>query len=105
MKDRTVIDCRALFDHVIVQPDGLRPVHWWLRLHSIDPKAVPIDSDLLIEDSAYGPVIRYTAYLRNADGRCYVDPGNPDRAAQEQRTALLRALPDPAWPTTPDGDA
>lgn len=107
MMQSIVIDCEALWEHVIVQLDGngMRSVHRWLRLHNIDPQDVPIDSDLVVEDSAFGLVIRYSALLRNADGYRYVDPEDPDRAAREQRAALLRALPDSAWPTAPGGDA
>jgi hypothetical protein len=102
---RIVIDGEALWAHAIARPDGMRSVYQWLRLHSIDPQDVPIDSDLVMEDSAFGPVIRYSTLLRNADGRRYVDPEDPDRAARAQRTAPLRALPDQAWPATRGGDA
>ncbi|MGW0582405.1 hypothetical protein ACWD25_42230 [Streptomyces sp. NPDC002920] len=99
-----VIDCHELWDKVAGQPDGLRAVQRWMRLNSIEPNDVPLDSEMVIEDSAYGMVIRYTAYLRNADGNLYVDPDAPDFAASRDRTALLKAAPKPQWLTGTGGE-
>lgn len=96
---RHVIDCHELLDRVIGQPDGLRSVQRWLRLNGIEPRDVPLDSEMVIEDSAYGRVIRYTAYLHDDQGRKYVDPEDPDFAASEDRTAVLRVAPKPQWLT------
>ncbi|MFI5973571.1 hypothetical protein [Streptomyces sp. NPDC051452] len=102
--ERLVIDCHELLDRVIGQPDGLRSVQRWLRLHGIDPIDVPVDSEMVIEPTAFGPVIRYTAYLRNDQGHRYVDPEAPEFAASEDRTALLRIAPEPQWLSTQEGD-
>ncbi|WP_432169101.1 hypothetical protein [Streptomyces sp. 1222.5] len=98
---RLVIDCRDVLDRAMLgMPGGLRPVLRWLRLHGIDPADVPVDSEVVIEPTAFGPVIRYTAYLRNDEGFKYADPEDPDFAASEDRTALLCIEPDPEWLST-----
>ena len=103
MNQRLVIDCHELWHKVVDQPGGLRAVHMWMRLHGIDPEDVPLDSEMVIEDTAYGLVIRYTAHLRNESGNKYVDPEAPEFAASEDRTAVLRAAPEPQWLTTTGG--
>ncbi|MGW1001757.1 hypothetical protein [Streptomyces sp. NPDC002520] len=97
MSERLVIDCHELWETVVGQPGGLRAVRRWLRLNGIDPHDVPLDSELVIEDSAYGMVIRHEAYLTTDDGHKYIDPDNPDRAATDDRTAVLRVAPKPQW--------
>lgn len=72
----------------------------WLRANNIDPSDVPTESPVSIEPGNGGHVIRYTAMLRNANGRKYlVDPDDPDKGvAHEERTVpLLMPLPD-TWP-------
>ncbi|WP_432589935.1 hypothetical protein ABVG11_34235 [Streptomyces sp. HD1123-B1] len=70
----------------------------WLRANGIDPGDVPITQDITIEPLPIGGarVIRYTAYLRNADGRKYLDEVTGE-AAQEERTASLVVDPPPHW--------
>lgn len=103
MSQRHVIDCRELSEKLSGRPDGLKPVHLWLLAHDINPTDVPLDSEIVIEDSAFGLVIRYTAYLRNKDGNLFVDPDAPGFAASEDRTAILRIAPDQEWLTTTGG--
>lgn len=104
MSERRVIDCHELLDKVIGQPGGLHAVQGWLRLNGINPRDVPLDSEMVIEDSAFGMVIRYTAYLYDADGHRYVDPEAPDFAASQDRTAMLRVAPQPQWLTGKGGE-
>ncbi|MFJ6841399.1 hypothetical protein ACIQRE_01880 [Streptomyces griseoluteus] len=97
MRQRVVIDCHALWERTVGQPGGLRAVQRWLRLNGIEPAEVPLHSEIVIEPSAFGRLIRYTTYLRNADGHRYTDPDNRDFAASEDRTAVLRVEPEPKW--------
>ncbi|MFI1767484.1 hypothetical protein ACH41H_36295 [Streptomyces sp. NPDC020800] len=101
---RLFIDCHELWERTFRQPDELRTVQRWLRLNGIDASDVPVHSELVIEPTAYGQVIRYTAYLRNHEGRRYADPEDPDFAASEDRTTLLRVAPEPQWLTTEKGE-
>ncbi|MFJ2004759.1 hypothetical protein [Streptomyces chartreusis] len=103
MSKRYVIDCRELWEQVVGEPGGMRAVHMWLRLHGISPDVVPLDSEMVIEDSAFGMVIRYTAFLLNEDGRKYYDPAGED-AASQARTAVLRFAPEPRWLSTAGGE-
>ncbi|WP_426568133.1 hypothetical protein [Streptomyces canus] len=104
MSERLVIDCHELWEKVVGRPGGLQAVQVWLRLNGIDPNDVPLHSEMVIEDSAFGMVIRYTAYLTNEDGHRYVDPEAPEFAASQDRTAILRVAPQPQWLTTAGGD-
>lgn len=104
MSQRLVIDCHELWDKVVGQPDGLRAVQRWLRLHGIDPLLVPLDSEIVIGDSAFGLLIHYTAYLLTEDGAKYVDPDGSGFAASEDRTAVLRVAPERQWLTTTGGE-
>ncbi|MFE6362935.1 hypothetical protein ACFVP3_23415 [Streptomyces sp. NPDC057806] len=104
MSERRVIDCEELWARQCRTPDGLRAVREWLRVNGIDPNDVPIRSELVIEDSAFGMVIRYEAYLRTAEGRPFVDPVDPDRAAVGGRTVLLQLAPPADWLTATGGE-
>jgi len=104
VSERRVIDCHELLDKVIGQPGGLHAVQGWLRLNGINPRDVPRDSEMVIEDSAFGMVIRYTAYLYDEQGRKYVDPEDPQFAASQDRTAVLRVAPQPQWLTSTGGE-
>jgi hypothetical protein len=97
VSERRVIDCRALWEEAGRTPGLLVAVQQWCRQNGIDPKDVPVSSEMVIEDSAFGLVIRYDAYLFNEDGRRYVDPENPDQAAMTQRTAALVIAPPYEW--------
>ncbi|MFD5468869.1 hypothetical protein [Streptomyces sp. NPDC127105] len=105
MSERLVIDCHQLYERFYGTADGMHAVQTWLRANGIDPEYVPVHSEMVITDSAFGVVIRYTAHSLNADGCRYVDPNNPDRgAAVQDRTALLRLPPPADWPTTTGGE-
>lgn len=104
MGERRVIDCNDLRQRVYATEGGFLAVQTWLLANGIEPSDVPVKSELVIEDSAFGLVIRYTAYLRNADGETYADPDAPDFAASTDRTALLRLAPPADWLTPPDGE-
>lgn len=102
MKERRVIDCAALMEQTYSTPGLLRIVQRWCRLNGISPNDVPVHSEMAVEDSAFGMVIRYDAYLTNEDGRRYVDPENPDHVAMAARTAVLQVAPPDEWLT--DGE-
>ncbi|WP_329214898.1 hypothetical protein OG352_05470 [Streptomyces sp. NBC_01485] len=95
-----MIDTEALRNQMTRSPHLFRAVHRWLRINGIDPGDVPVPSELAVEDGAFGLVIRYEAYLRNAAGHRYVDPADRDRAARENRTVLLQLAPPAEWFTT-----
>ncbi|MFF0139723.1 hypothetical protein ACFYRN_25125 [Streptomyces sp. NPDC005227] len=99
MTDRRVIDCQALMEQTYRTPGLLQLVQQWFRSNGIEPRDVPVHSEVVIEDSAFGLVIRYEAYLSNAQGCKYVDPEHPDQAAMAARTAVLLAAPPAAWLT------
>lgn len=99
MTDRRVIDCEALMELTYRTPGLLRIVQRWCRLNGIEPNNVPVLSEMVFEDSAYGMVIRYDAYLTTADGSRYVDPNQPDRPAMAARTAVLAVMPPDEWLT------
>jgi hypothetical protein len=98
--ERLVIDCRDLYQRMYRTPDGMRAVQAWLRANGIEPSDVPMDSEMVLEDSTFGMLIRYEAFRTDEHGRRYVDPDDPDRAATENRTALLQLPPPASWVTT-----
>lgn len=66
----------------------------WLRTHDIDPKNVPIhDPVSVITDPDGAQVIQYSEFLRDADGRRYVDPARHNEAATVMRHVPLRTPP------------
>lgn len=66
----------------------------WLAANGIDYNEVPVDTPLTVETiSCAQRIIRYTVYLRTADGHRYVDPNDPNQAACEERTAPLLVEP------------
>ncbi|WP_225080468.1 MULTISPECIES: hypothetical protein [unclassified Streptomyces] len=99
MSERLVIDCHALYERMYRTADGMHAVQTWLRANGIDPKQVPVYSELVITDSAFGMVIRYEVHRTTPNGRLFPDPHHPDRLATQGRTALLRLPPPPDWPT------
>jgi len=105
VSDRRIIDCDALMTQAVRTPGLLRVVQRWCRLNGIDPGDVPVPSEMVIEDSAYGPVVRYEAYLTTGDGRRYLDPKNPNQAAREARTAVLTVAPPAEWLNSQEGES
>lgn len=103
MSQRLAIDCYQLHEREHRTPNGFRTVQTWLRANSIDPHHVPVHSEMVLEDSAFGWVIRYQVYRRTPGGRLFPDPNAPDRLATEDRTALLVLPPPRAWVTTGGG--
>ncbi|MFF3547106.1 hypothetical protein ACFYXD_35375 [Streptomyces platensis] len=66
----------------------------WLAANGIDYNEVPVQAPLTVETLPGGQrIIRYTVYLRTADGDRYADPNDPDQAAREERTATLLTEP------------
>ncbi|MGW1961760.1 hypothetical protein ACWCPD_15960 [Streptomyces sp. NPDC001935] len=100
MNERRVIDCEALWTQADKVPGLLEALRQWCRSNGIDPKSVPVHAEMVVEDSAFGLVIRYLAYLTDGDGRPYVDPENPDQPAMSLRTALLAVAPPNEWIST-----
>ncbi|MDQ1037274.1 hypothetical protein QFZ75_003690 [Streptomyces sp. V3I8] len=69
----------------------------WLRANGVDPSDVPVHEDITVEPltlDGTGRVIRFTAYLRNAAGRLYLDEATGD-AAREERIVPLVVDPPP----------
>lgn len=99
MTARRVIDCQTLMEQTYRTPGLLQLVQQWFRSNGIEPKDVPMHSEMVIEDSAFGLLIRYEAYLTNEDGRKYVDRDHPDQAAMAARTAVLLVAPPNDWLT------
>lgn len=97
MSERHVIDSEALMDLAARTPGLLRLVHRWCRLNGINPQDVPVPSEMVVEDSAYGPVIRYEAYLATPDGHRFGNPHDPHRTATAHRTARLQLAPPDRW--------
>ncbi|MGW3152728.1 hypothetical protein [Streptomyces sp. NPDC001089] len=95
--ERRVIDCEALMARTHSTPGLLRIIQRWCRLNGIDPHDVPLHSQMVIEDSAFGMVIRYDAYLTNEGGRRYVALTSLDQVAMAARTAVLRVSPPDEW--------
>ncbi|MBQ1096302.1 hypothetical protein KBY55_09420 [Streptomyces sp. b94] len=104
MPDRIALDLAALWDRIVQEPGALRTALRWMRLNRIDPDTVPVHSTMVFEDSAFGPVIRYDAFLTTPDGRHYLDPVTEDRAATQRRTALLWQEPPLEWLTVAGGE-
>ena len=69
----------------------------WAAANGLTTDDVSTDHDLTVEDGPDGRVIRYRAYLRNADGARYRADGQ-DEAAQEERTVPLVVEPPDDWP-------
>jgi hypothetical protein len=96
---------------VVACSERLPELRAWLRANGIDPGDVPIDEDIVIERETYDVtthdsvdpltvdgdrMIRYTAYLRDADGCKYLDEDTGE-AAQEERVVPLVVDPPPQW--------
>ncbi|MEH0623467.1 hypothetical protein QBA57_39640 [Streptomyces scabiei] len=83
---------------VVACSERLPELRTWLQANGIDPCDVPVDEDIVIEPLTLGGdrAIRYTAHLRNADGRKYLDEATGE-AAQEKRVVPLVVDPPPQW--------
>ncbi|GHH68439.1 hypothetical protein FHS35_009104 [Streptomyces umbrinus] len=77
----------------------------WLRANGIVTADVPVDEEITIELLTFGGdrAIHHTAYLRNADGKKYLDEATGD-AAQEARIVPLTTDPPPHWRTRKEND-
>jgi len=98
VSEPVVIDCALLWAYSVSAPHAMREVQRWLRLHGINPSDVPTTSDLIVQDSPYGALIRYKAFARSPSGSIVPDPHDPDRVAVKDRTAILRAPIPGHWP-------
>ncbi|MFI0822250.1 hypothetical protein ACH4TX_42245 [Streptomyces sp. NPDC021098] len=67
----------------------------WLRANGLDPRDVD-RAPITAEQQDGKRVIRYTAFLRDADGYLYRDPVT-DRTAREERTVPLLVEPPEDW--------
>lgn len=103
MSNQLIINCHRLYEREYRTPDGMRAVHTWMRTNGIEPDDVPVSSTMVIEDSAFGVVIRYEVFRRTPNGWRFPDPDNPDRLATEARTALLVLPPPTDWLTEAGG--
>ncbi|MGI3199630.1 hypothetical protein ACRJ4W_15365 [Streptomyces sp. GLT-R25] len=97
--DRVTIELATLWERIVQEPRLLRAVQRWMRLNQIDPNEVPVRSALVLEDSAFGPVIRYDAFVTTDEGHRFIDAAYGDRPATRRRTALLWQEPPLAWLT------
>ncbi|CAL9302994.1 hypothetical protein [Streptomyces sp. SudanB91_2054] len=104
MPDRITVDFAVLWGRIEREPRLLRAVQRWLRLNQIDPSDVPVRSSLVLEDSAFGPVIRYDAFATTDEGRRLIDAADGDRPVTRRRTALLWQEPPLEWLTFTGGD-
>lgn len=103
--DRITLDLSALWDLLVrEEPGALRAVQRWLRLNRIDPNDVPVRSELVMEDSAFGPVIRYDAFLTTDEGHRFIEAAYGDRPATQRRTALLWQEPPLEWIVAAGGE-
>jgi hypothetical protein len=77
----------------------------WLIANGIDPADVPVREAISIEPLTLGGdlAIRYTAYLRAANGLRYLDEATGE-AAQEERLVPLTTAPPPHWRTSKEND-
>ncbi|MFF6781432.1 hypothetical protein [Streptomyces sp. NPDC012510] len=92
---RRLISNRTLWGLHIAQGRAME-ISAWVAANGIEPDDVSTDHDLTVEEGADGRVIRYRAYLRNAEGaRCHVDGVG---AASEERTTPLTVEPPEHWP-------
>ncbi|MGX1223175.1 hypothetical protein [Streptomyces ambofaciens] len=101
---RVTIDLGTLWERIVLEPRELRAVQRWLRLNRIDPNDVPVRSQLVLEDSAFGPVIRYDAFLTTDEGHRFIDAAYGERPATQRRTALLWQEPPLEWIVTAGGE-
>ncbi|MFJ1650069.1 hypothetical protein ACIOC2_01375 [Streptomyces sp. NPDC088337] len=67
----------------------------WLTANGINPNHVPVDSDLTIEVTEQGRVIRFEAFVLNDDGHPQIDERG-QHAVREVRTTPLHQEP-PEW--------
>lgn len=83
---------------VVACTERLPELREWLSANAIDPTDVAVHEDIVIEPLTLGGdrAIRFTAYLRNAEGRKYRDEATGE-AAQEERTVPLVVDPPPQW--------
>ncbi|MGW4950636.1 hypothetical protein [Streptomyces parvulus] len=104
MPNRITLDLAALWDRIVQEPSALRTAHRWMRLNQIDPDTVPVHSTMVFEDSAFGPIIRYDAFLTTDEGHRFIDSAYGDRPAIQRRTALLWQEPPLEWLTIAGGE-
>lgn len=66
----------------------------WLTANGIDYREVAVPDPLTVETLPNGQrIIRYTIYLRTADGHRYTDPDQDNQTAREERTTPLVVEP------------
>ncbi|MFI7394049.1 hypothetical protein [Streptomyces tendae] len=104
MPDRITLDLAVLWGRIEREPRLLRAVQRWLRINQIDPSDVPVRSALVLEDSAFGPVIRYDSFVTTDEGRRLIDAAYGDRPATRRRTALLWQEPPLEWIVAAGGE-
>lgn len=76
----------------------------WLEANGLDPLDVPDSHPLRGEEGEKGAVIRYRAYVRDADGRLQSDPNDPNEVWTEERTApCIVPPPDLDYPDAQPG--
>lgn len=79
----------------IVASDQVPALRDWLRQNGLEPRYVD-KAPITVEQEDGKALIRYTAFLRDADGRWYRDPVT-DGAAREERTVPLLVEPPEDW--------
>lgn len=58
-----------------------REIRAWLRMNGVDPALVPVDSTVILAETAEDFwEILFEEYRRNEHGDIVIDPGDPDRA-------------------------
>ncbi|MEI5520702.1 hypothetical protein WB388_08815 [Streptomyces brasiliscabiei] len=77
----------------------------WLKANGIDPEDVPTNTEITVETGTDGGrLIRYTVYLRNANGAKYLDEATGE-PAQQERTAPAQVEPPMHWYVQEAADA
>jgi hypothetical protein len=97
MPDPMTISNEELFPYVVAS-GRLPELRAWLTAHNINPSDVPHHSTVTIERGPDGAdQIRYTVYVRDADGHLHLHPGT-DGPPEEERTTPLTVSPPQDWP-------
>lgn len=102
MTSPVIISHEELYPYIVAS-GRLPELLAWLRAHDIDPNTIPQHSTVTIEQGPDGmDQVRYTAYVRDADGHLYLRPGT-DGPPEEERTTPLAVRPPEDWPPSAPG--
>jgi hypothetical protein len=85
---------------VVACSERLAELREWLQANGVDPCDVPVGEEITLEPLTPDGqrAIHFTAYLRNAEGRFYLDE-DTQGPAMEARVMPLVVDPPPHWRT------